>query len=102
MESGKFGNLGILGNLDAPETRRMGRRMGTPGRGLIVAAAAGLAAAFMAARVARRRRGISFAGRVIVITGGSRGLGLVLARQFAAEGARVVLLARDQAELDRA
>ena len=102
MDSGKFGNLGILGNLDAPETRWMGRRMGTPGRGLIVAAAAGLAAAFMAARIARRRRGISFAGRVVVITGGSRGLGLVLARQFAAEGARPVLLARDQAELDRA
>ena len=45
---------------------------------------------------------ISFAGKVVVITGGSRGLGLVLARQLCAEGARVILLARDQAELQRA
>ena len=37
-----------------------------------------------------------------MITGGSRGLGLVLARQLAAKGARVCLLARDERELDRA
>ena len=64
--------------------------------------AAGAAAAFVAARVARGRRAIDFGGRVVVITGGSRGLGLVLARQLAAEGARLVLLARDEHELDRA
>jgi NAD(P)-dependent dehydrogenase (short-subunit alcohol dehydrogenase family) len=38
----------------------------------------------------------------VVITGGSRGLGLVLARQLVDEGAHVTLLARDGAELDRA
>jgi NAD(P)-dependent dehydrogenase (short-subunit alcohol dehydrogenase family) len=48
------------------------------------------------------RRTCSFAGKVVVITGGSRGLGLVLARQFCAEGARVALLARDPDELARA
>jgi NAD(P)-dependent dehydrogenase (short-subunit alcohol dehydrogenase family) len=53
-------------------------------------------------RLSRARLGISFEDRVVVITGGSRGLGLVLARVFAAEGARVVLLARDLGELDRA
>ena len=37
-----------------------------------------------------------------VITGGSRGLGLVLARQLAAEGARITLIARDENELRRA
>jgi NAD(P)-dependent dehydrogenase (short-subunit alcohol dehydrogenase family) len=37
-----------------------------------------------------------------VITGGSRGLGLVLARRFAAEGARLCLMARDVGELERA
>ncbi len=37
---------------------------------------------------------MDFAGKVVVITGGSRGLGLVLARQFAAEGARIALIAR--------
>ena len=41
-------------------------------------------------------------GRVVVITGGSRGLGLVLARQLSARSARVALLARDPAELVRA
>lgn len=45
---------------------------------------------------------ISFAGKVVLITGGSRGLGLVIARQLCAEGARVILLARDPAELQRA
>ena len=64
--------------------------------------AAGLGAAMMAARVSRARLGISFEDRVVVITGGSRGLGLVLARLFVDEGARVVLLARDMGELERA
>jgi NAD(P)-dependent dehydrogenase (short-subunit alcohol dehydrogenase family) len=64
--------------------------------------AAGVGAALVAARLARARHAVSFEDRVVVITGGSRGLGLVLARQFAAEGARVVLLARDLGELERA
>lgn len=50
----------------------------------------------------RRRGAASFCGASVVITGGSRGLGLVLAREFAAEGARLTLLARDADELDRA
>lgn len=37
-----------------------------------------------------------------MITGGSRGLGLVMAREFAREGARLVLCARDEVELQRA
>ncbi|HMG03908.1 MAG TPA: SDR family oxidoreductase [Chthoniobacterales bacterium] len=48
------------------------------------------------------RRTCSFAKKVVLITGGSRGLGLVLARQFCQEGARVALLARDSDELARA
>ena len=39
-------------------------------------------------------------GRVVLITGGSRGLGLQMAREFAREGARLALCARDTAELD--
>lgn len=65
-------------------------------------AAAGALAALAAGRAVRSRRAIDIAGRVVVITGGSRGLGLVLARQFAADGARLCLLARDEAELARA
>ena len=64
--------------------------------------AAGVAAVAAGARAVRRRRAISFEGRVVVITGGSRGLGLVMARQLAAEGARLVLLARHEADLARA
>jgi len=50
------------------------------------------------------RRGLSydFRNRVVLITGGSRGLGLVLAREFAREGARLAICARDEDELDRA
>jgi NAD(P)-dependent dehydrogenase (short-subunit alcohol dehydrogenase family) len=68
----------------------------------LLGALTGAAAALTAARGMRQRHAIDFAGRVVVITGGSRGLGLVLARQLAAEGARLCLLARDPEELDRA
>jgi NAD(P)-dependent dehydrogenase (short-subunit alcohol dehydrogenase family) len=63
---------------------------------------AGVGAAFAAVQLSRARRGIDFSGRTVVIAGGSRGLGLVLARQLAAEGAKLCLLARDERELDRA
>jgi len=41
-------------------------------------------------------------GQVVLITGGSRGLGLALARQFARAGCRLVLCARDAQELEHA
>jgi NAD(P)-dependent dehydrogenase (short-subunit alcohol dehydrogenase family) len=50
----------------------------------------------------RNRRTIDLAGKVVVITGGSRGLGLVLARALIERGARVAICARDAAELARA
>jgi NAD(P)-dependent dehydrogenase (short-subunit alcohol dehydrogenase family) len=49
-----------------------------------------------------RRENYDFRGKSIVITGGSRGLGLVMARELAALGARLTLTARDEAELQRA
>ena len=64
--------------------------------------AAGVGAALVATRLSRARLGITFAGRVVVLTGGSRGLGLVMARMLVDEGARVVVLARDMGELQRA
>ncbi len=66
---------------------------------LLVAAIAG---GFLTARILRRRRRMDFHGTSVLITGGSRGLGLVLARRFAAEGARLTLLARNPQELERA
>jgi NAD(P)-dependent dehydrogenase (short-subunit alcohol dehydrogenase family) len=63
--------------------------------------AAGIGALAMA-RAWRAREAYDFNGKSVVITGGSRGLGLVMAREFAAEGARLTLIARDEAELQRA
>ena len=56
----------------------------------------------MVARRLRASRRLEFRGRSVVITGGSRGLGLVMARLLAAEGARLTIAARDQDELERA
>jgi NADPH:quinone reductase-like Zn-dependent oxidoreductase len=41
-------------------------------------------------------------GQVVLITGGSRGLGLAMAEEFARHGARLVVCARDERELKRA
>lgn len=41
-------------------------------------------------------------GKVVLITGGSRGMGRLLADRFARDGAKVVLWARTQADLDMA
>jgi NAD(P)-dependent dehydrogenase (short-subunit alcohol dehydrogenase family) len=69
-------------------------------RSLILTLGAGALAGYLISRATRRT--CSFAKKVVLITGGSRGLGLVLARQLCAEGARVALLARDPDELARA
>ena len=53
----------------------------------------------LGAALKSRRQRFSFAGRVVVITGGSRGLGLLIARQLAAEGARLASPARNVEEL---
>lgn len=49
-----------------------------------------------------RRKHYSLSGKNVVITGGSRGLGLVLARECLSRGASVAILARDKSELSRA
>ena len=71
-------------------------------RQLTMLAGATTALAMAIKVVARRRARINFEGKTVVITGSSRGLGLVLARHLANEGARLALLARDSAELARA
>src|SRR5262249_11097467 len=57
---------------------------------------------FALSRLLRASRAIDFTGKSVLIFGGSRGLGLVLARELAAEGARVTLAARSLEELERA
>lgn len=48
----------------------------------------------------RRRQGQDLRGKTALITGSSRGLGFLLAREYAREGCRVVICARDEGELD--
>lgn len=64
-------------------------------------AGAGLLA-YAGLAIARRSRHVDLAGRVVLITGGSRGLGLCLARQLARLGAKVAICGRDVETLQRA
>jgi NAD(P)-dependent dehydrogenase (short-subunit alcohol dehydrogenase family) len=73
-------------------------RIRTP---LKVAAICGAAYACHRLLKARARR-FDFAGRTVVITGGARGLGLVMARQLAAEGALIAICSRHEDEIRRA
>jgi len=65
-------------------------------------AATGVAAGVIANTLYQRSRERVISGDVVLITGGSRGLGLALARRFQREGCRVAICARDEAELARA
>jgi NAD(P)-dependent dehydrogenase (short-subunit alcohol dehydrogenase family) len=73
--------------------------MTATGLGLAALAAGGLG---LAAAKVRKWRSFSLRDRTVLITGGSRGLGLVMAREFAREGARIAICARDPGELERA
>jgi short-subunit dehydrogenase len=67
-------------------------------------AAAGLGMIFAGRKILGRVSGglLDLYGKTVLITGGSRGLGLALAEEFAREGCNVVICARDQEELARA
>ena len=52
--------------------------------------------------VYRRRSRRSLEGKVVLITGSSRGLGLALAEEFGRLGSKLILNARDENELSRA
>lgn len=67
----------------------------------LIAASIGLGA-WLAVRAWRTANGYDLRGRNVLVTGGSRGLGLVLARELIAQGARVAICARHQEELERA
>ncbi len=68
---------------------------------MLLWAGAGLAS-WLAYGVYRRSRAFSFSGKTVFITGGTRGLGLVIARQLAREGANLAVCARDPEEVRRA
>src|SRR5256885_10076192 len=67
-----------------------------------IAAGAMVAAGFAARAILHQRRYMDLRGRTVLITGGSRGLGLVLARECVDRGANVCICARDEEELNRA
>src|SRR5438128_3290725 len=68
---------------------------------VLLLAGALLFVAWLVLRLIRTHR-FSLRNKIFVITGGSRGLGLVLARQICAAGGKVALIARDGDELGRA
>jgi NAD(P)-dependent dehydrogenase (short-subunit alcohol dehydrogenase family)/predicted transcriptional regulator len=65
-------------------------------------AAIGAAGAVLAGAVLRRGRPYDLQGRVVLVSGGSRGLGFALARALGREGARVAICGRDADTLERA
>jgi NAD(P)-dependent dehydrogenase (short-subunit alcohol dehydrogenase family) len=75
--------------------------MGRELRDLAFTAAAGGLVYWAGKRLARMGRRFDPRGRNVLITGGSRGLGLVLAREWAARGANIAVLARNEEELNR-
>src|SRR5690606_7517690 len=95
---------------DVRDVPRQGRRLHQggprPGDGVmdraLASAALGAAGLWAVGRAVRARRAIDLRGRHVLISGGSRGLGLALARCFAREGARLTLLARTADDLGRA
>src|SRR6187549_2511288 len=64
--------------------------------------AAGIGALLATRAITRRLLEYDFTNKAVLITGGSRELGLVMAREFLREGARVAICARDEGELERA
>jgi short-subunit dehydrogenase len=78
----------------------MFKSSGVSGLGLAARGLGLLAAGYAMKRVVEGRR-LRLHGRVVLITGGSRGLGLLLGREFGRRGGRIAICARDAAELER-
>ena len=71
-------------------------------RSQVMSLGAALGAVVLARGLLRRWTAYDVRGKVALITGGSRGLGLVIARELAARGAKVAICARRRDELERA
>ena len=67
-----------------------------------LAATVGVGAAALAAAIVRQKRYFDLTAKVAIVTGGSRGIGLAIARELVARGAKVTLCARGEDDLRHA
>lgn len=75
----------------------------TTGLGKMIAGATLAVGGWLAAKALKRKiKTFDVEGKVVLITGGSRGLGLVLARKLAEEGARIAICGRTDKTLQAA
>ena len=68
----------------------------------IAFAAGGIGILLAGRSLLRRLREYDLQGKTVLVTGGSRGLGLVIARECVNQGARVAICARNEQELEQA
>lgn len=81
--------------------RMLKRSVRRPGKTLALAAG-GVGLCLAGRALLRRITEYDLQGKTVLITGGSRGLGLVMARECVRQGARVAICARDKNELESA
>ncbi len=96
-------------NRQAKDSQACAKQPAEKGKSSTLARSAGAALAVVGAGVAgwaayRRMssEGEDVRGQVVLITGGSRGLGLAMAREFAQLGAQLAICARNREQLERA
>jgi short-subunit dehydrogenase len=82
--------------------RKMARKAAVAGLALAGTGVACTGALAWCAVASARRKPRILRGKVVLITGASRGLGLALAEEFGRRGAKLVLTARDAEDLERA
>lgn len=92
-------NTGMLRNAGREIRRRAKQAAWVAGGGIVATGAvAGFAGWLLWKRAQGRREDMT--GKVVLITGASRGLGLQMAREFAKVGARLAICARESSELE--
>jgi NAD(P)-dependent dehydrogenase (short-subunit alcohol dehydrogenase family) len=69
---------------------------------LLIAGGLGVGAYCAAREIVRRSRWIDLAGKTAIVAGGSRGLGLIIARQLVDAGANVAICARTEDDVEAA
>lgn len=84
------------------ELRKLQKGAAVAGLALAGAGVACTGAVAMYAVRRCRRKSAKLDNKTVLITGGSRGLGLAMAEEFGRAGAKLVLVARDAEELERA